>query len=63
VRDFGHSVAEVRDHVVKHLADEKVVLDDKNARRTQRIVCHVLIANAMPRRILLRGRTAPVSGK
>ena len=39
------AVAELRDHVVKHLADEKVVLDDKDARRARRIVCHVLMPN------------------
>ena len=43
VRDLGDRVAELRDHVVKHLADEKVILDDEDARRARRIVCHELM--------------------
>ncbi len=43
VRDFGDRVAELRDHIVKHLADEKVILDDEDARRARRIVCHELM--------------------
>jgi hypothetical protein len=41
VRDLGHGVAELGDHIVKHLANEKVVLDDQDARHARRIVCLV----------------------